>query len=36
MPQTLVHNADDWAEANETSRSEDVRRLIELGLKERK
>ena len=33
MPQTLIEEADAWAAANDTVRSEAVRRLVELGLK---
>jgi hypothetical protein len=33
MPQTLIDEADAWAVANDTVRSEVIRRLIEIGLK---
>jgi hypothetical protein len=33
MPQTLIEEADAWAAANDTIRSEAIRRLVELGLK---
>jgi len=33
MPQTLIDDADAWAAANDTVRSEAIRRLVELGLK---
>jgi hypothetical protein len=33
MPQTLIEEADAWATANNTVRSEAIRRLVELGLK---
>jgi hypothetical protein len=33
MPKELIANADAWAEANETGRSEAIRRLVEIGLK---
>jgi len=33
MPQTLINDADAWAEANAAGRSEAIRRLVELGLK---
>jgi metal-responsive CopG/Arc/MetJ family transcriptional regulator len=36
MPQTLIADADAWAEANAASRSEAIRRLVELGLKVKK
>jgi len=32
MPQTLIDDADTWAAANDTGRSEAIRRLMELGL----
>jgi metal-responsive CopG/Arc/MetJ family transcriptional regulator len=32
MPQTLIDDADAWAAANDTVRSEAIRRLVELGL----
>jgi metal-responsive CopG/Arc/MetJ family transcriptional regulator len=32
MPQTLIDDADAWAEANAAGRSEAIRRLVELGL----
>jgi hypothetical protein len=33
MPQTLIDEADAWAVANDTVRSDAIRRLVELGLK---
>jgi hypothetical protein len=36
MPQTLIDDADAWAEANAAGRSEAIRRLVELGLKAKK
>ena len=33
MPPALIAAVDAWAEANETSRSDAFRRLVELGLK---
>ena len=33
MPPTLIEEADAWAAANDTGRSEAIRRLVELGLK---
>jgi hypothetical protein len=36
MPQTLIEEADAWAAANDTVRSEAIRRLVELGLKAKK
>jgi hypothetical protein len=33
MPQPLIDEADAWAIANDTVRSEAIRRLVELGLK---
>ena len=33
MPQTLIDRVEDWAAANDTGRSEAIRRLVELGLK---
>jgi hypothetical protein len=36
MPQTLIGEADAWATANHTVRSEAIRRLVELGLKAKK
>jgi metal-responsive CopG/Arc/MetJ family transcriptional regulator len=33
MPRTLIDEADAWAEANATGRSEAIRRLVELGLR---
>jgi hypothetical protein len=36
MPQTLIDDADAWAEANATGRSEAIRRLVALGLKKPK
>ena len=32
MPRALIEQADAWAEANDTVRSEAIRRLVELGL----
>jgi hypothetical protein len=32
MPQTLINQVERWAASNETSRSEAIRRLVELGL----
>jgi len=32
MPRTLIAEADAWAAANDTVRSEAIRRLVELGL----
>jgi hypothetical protein len=36
MPPTLVADVEAWAAANETSRSDAFRRLVELGLKAKK
>jgi hypothetical protein len=36
MPQALIDDADAWAEANATGRSEAIRRLVEFGLKAKK
>jgi hypothetical protein len=36
MPQTLIDDADTWAAAHDTGRSEAIRRLVELGLKAKK
>jgi metal-responsive CopG/Arc/MetJ family transcriptional regulator len=33
MPQTLIDQVERWAASNEASRSEAIRRLVELGLK---
>jgi hypothetical protein len=33
MPQALIDDADAWAAANETVRSEAIRRLVALALK---
>ena len=33
MPQTLIDEADTWADANDIGRSEAIRRLVSLGLK---
>ena len=33
MPQRLIDDVDRWAAANDTGRSEAIRRLVELGLK---
>ena len=35
MPQTLINQVERWAASNEASRSEAIRRLVELGLKAR-
>ena len=35
LPQGLIDQVEHWAASNETSRSEAVRRLVELGLKAR-
>jgi hypothetical protein len=32
MPQTLIDQVESWATANDTGRSEAIRRLVELGL----
>jgi Arc/MetJ-type ribon-helix-helix transcriptional regulator len=32
LPQTLIDQVEDWAATNEASRSEAIRRLVELGL----
>jgi hypothetical protein len=32
MPQTLIDQVEAWASANDASRSEAIRRLVELGL----
>ena len=32
MPQSLIDEADAWATANDTGRSEAIRRLVEIGL----
>jgi hypothetical protein len=36
MPQTLIDQVEAWASANDASRSEAFRRLVELGLKAKK
>jgi hypothetical protein len=36
MPSDLIATVDAWAMSNETTRSEAIRRLVELGLKVRK
>jgi metal-responsive CopG/Arc/MetJ family transcriptional regulator len=36
MPKTLIDDADAWAKANGATRSEAIRRLVELGLKTKK
>jgi Ribbon-helix-helix protein, copG family len=36
MPQLLIDQVERWAAANDTSRSEAIRRLVELGLKTKK
>jgi len=36
MPKALIEEADAWAAANGTVRSEAIRRLVELGLKAKK
>ena len=36
MPNELIVQVEAWAIANETSRSEAIRRLVELGLKAKK
>jgi hypothetical protein len=33
MPQTLIDHADAWGAENDATRSEAIRRLVELGLK---
>jgi len=33
MPQTLIDQVERWAASNEATRSEAIRRLVELGLK---
>ena len=33
MPQALIDQVDAWAAANDTGRSDALRRLVELGLK---
>jgi len=33
LPPTVVDTVDDWALKNETTRSDAIRRLVELGLK---
>jgi metal-responsive CopG/Arc/MetJ family transcriptional regulator len=36
MPQTLIDQVDSWGAENEGTRSEAIRRLVELGLKKGK
>jgi hypothetical protein len=36
MPQTLIDHADTWGAENAATRSEAIRRLVELGLKVKK
>jgi hypothetical protein len=36
MPPSTVDAVDDWALKNETTRSDAIRRLVELGLKVKK
>jgi hypothetical protein len=36
MPTSLIAEVEAWAVANETTRSEAIRRLVELGLKAKK
>jgi hypothetical protein len=36
MPKALIAETDAWAAANDTVRSEAIRRLVELGLKVKK
>jgi hypothetical protein len=36
MPRELIAEADAWAAAHDTVRSEAIRRLVELGLKTKK
>jgi Ribbon-helix-helix protein, copG family len=36
MPASLIAEVEAWAEANDTSRSDAIRRLVELGLKVKK
>jgi hypothetical protein len=36
MPEEMISQIDDWAEANGLGRSEAIRRLVELGLKAKK
>jgi hypothetical protein len=33
MPSALIVEVEAWAEANDTTRSEAIRRLVEIGLK---
>jgi len=33
LPQTLIDRVEHWAASNEASRSEAIRRLVELGLR---
>jgi metal-responsive CopG/Arc/MetJ family transcriptional regulator len=36
IPQEIVAAVDDWAAKNETTRSDAIRRLVEIGLKAKK
>jgi hypothetical protein len=36
MPSTLITEVEAWARANDTSRSDAIRQLVELGLKAKK
>jgi metal-responsive CopG/Arc/MetJ family transcriptional regulator len=36
MPSTLIAEVETWAIANDATRSEAIRRLVELGLKAKK
>jgi len=36
MPKALIAEADAWAAANDTVRSEAIRRLVEFGLRAKK
>jgi hypothetical protein len=36
IPQPIINQVESWAAAHETSRSEAIRRLVELGLKKGK
>jgi metal-responsive CopG/Arc/MetJ family transcriptional regulator len=36
MPESLIAEADAWAAANDTGRSEAIRRLVEIGLQKEK
>ena len=35
LPQSVIDQVEEWAAANEASRSEAIRRLVEIGLKAR-